>query len=391
MNNLKQKAAAIVFGSNINGLSIISELKEKKVKDIILIDRVRNYAFFTSGLKKKIKIEYTNTEILKNTLKKLHEEYSYLVLFPTADIEIISIYKIIDEIKNFCFIPFNEKNVIQSHEKLVQYKFCEQLGIPYPRTVNIDKTSDIENIKELMFPVIIKPNIKKPNVEVFRNLILNEDQNLEDKKVILEEYLNKGITFLASEIIPGSGDNIYAYVGYRSKKGKILNEWIGKKLSQFPDDFGVFASATNQAPETVREQGRKLIEAMDLYGILEPEFKYDHRDGKYKLMEINLRSMMWHRVGNLSGVNLQYTQWLDATGQKTFKQKQNLETKIHFVYLQYELINLFCRKKYAKTFWYNLTKGDRLHLAEFQHFNILTLTYSLILTFLRIIKRCLKL
>ena len=63
-------------------------------------------------------------------------------------------------------------------------------------------------------------------------------------------------------------------------------------------------------------QGRKLLNGMDIKGIAQPEFKYDFRDQKYKLMEINLRSMMWHRVGNLSGVNLQYSQYLDALGEK---------------------------------------------------------------------------
>jgi len=63
-------------------------------------------------------------------------------------------------------------------------------------------------------------------------------------------------------------------------------------------------------------QGRTLLNGMDIKGIAQPEFKYDSRDKKYKLTEINLRSMMWHKMGNLSGVDLHYSQYLDALGKK---------------------------------------------------------------------------
>ena len=61
---------------------------------------------------------------------------------------------------------------------------------------------------------------------------------------ILKKHINQGISFSISEFIPGNDSNIYAYVGYRSKSGKILNEWIGKKLSQYPNKVGVFSSAS---------------------------------------------------------------------------------------------------------------------------------------------------
>ena len=181
----------------------------------------------------------------------------------------------------------------------------------------------------------------------------------------MENYLSAGIRFLASEIIPGGADCIYAYVAYRDMNGEILNEWTGKKLAQYPDDFGVFASASNEAPEDVKIQGRALLNGMDIKGIAQPEFKYDTRDKKYKLMEINLRSMMWHRVGNLSGVNLQYSQYLDAMGEKVCSQVQLKNKDIHFIYLKYEIINLIRRRKYLRTFIRNFKESDETYIAVY--------------------------
>jgi predicted ATP-grasp superfamily ATP-dependent carboligase len=173
------------------------------------------------------------------------------------------------------------------------------------------------------------------------------------------------VSFIASEIIPGDGSNIYAYVGYRSMEGRILNEWTGKKLSQYPDDFGIFSSASNLAPVEVLEQGKTLLNGMDLKGIAEPEFKYDCRDGKYKLMEINLRSMMWNRVGYLSGVNLHYTQYVDAIGGEVPSYRQEKTRDIHLVCLKHELSNLIRRKGYAGIFYHNMFGGDVTNIALF--------------------------
>ncbi|RPJ70296.1 MAG: hypothetical protein EHM20_15570 [Alphaproteobacteria bacterium] len=181
----------------------------------------------------------------------------------------------------------------------------------------------------------------------------------------MESYLDRGIEFLASEVIPGDDSCLYAYVAYRDMTGTILNEWTGKKLAQYPDSFGVFSSASNEAPEEVRIQGRALLNGMDIKGIAEPEFKYDSRDEKYKLMEINLRSMMWHRVGNLSGVNLQYTQYLNALGKNVNPQIQVKNKDIHFIYLNHEIINLILRRKYLRKFKKNLWDSTESYIAVY--------------------------
>jgi D-aspartate ligase len=104
---------------------------------------------------------------------------------------------------------------------------------------------------------------------------------------------------------------------------------------------------------------------MNIKGIAQPEFKYDFRDQKYKLTEINLRSMMWNRVGNLSGVNLQYSQYLDALGKKVTPQPQLKNREIHFIYLKHEIANLLGRRKYFQKFMQNIRDSDETHIAVY--------------------------
>ena len=360
---VKKDNCALILGGYVNGYSIIQELYEKNTNDIVLFDTSKKIGSYSNKIKNFILIDKT-PESLFQQITLLHNTYKKIIIFPTDDLELENLHKIYHEIKSFCFLPFNYDNLLDCSDKRVQYSFCEKLGIPYPKTIGIDNSDDLTKIPSIQFPVLVKPTKREDlKVDVFRNLQLNNITDLEKNWQKLQHYLSLGITFIASEIIPGDGANIYAYTGYRNQNGDILNEWTGKKLSQFPDDFGVFSSASNKAPEEVLLQGRILLNGMDIKGIAQPEFKYDYRDRRYKLMEINLRSMMWHRVGNLSGVNIQYSQYLDGIGEKVKRQSQIKDKDIHFVYLKHEIINLISRKGYYRIIIDNIFKSDKTYFA----------------------------
>ncbi|KKH48244.1 hypothetical protein [Methanosarcina sp. 1.H.A.2.2] len=367
---MKKNDCALVLGGYVNGYSIIKELYEKKIEEIVLFGSSRELASYSNKIKKFVLIDNT-PDSLRREIEKLHQEYEKIIIFPTNDLQLENLHTIYPEIHSFCFLPFNPENLLTCLDKYIQYSYCEKLGVPYPKTILLQKKDDLENIKTIQFPVLLKPNKREDlRRKVFRNLKIENPEDLKKVQKEIENYLDTGIKFLASEIIPGNGDCIYAYVGYRDQKGRTLNEWTGKKLSQYPDNFGVFSAASNEAPEEVLVQGRTLLNGMDIKGIAQPEFKYDFRDKKYKLMEINLRSMMWHRVGNLSGVNLQYSQYLDALGKKVSPQVQVKNKNIHFLYMKHEIKNLIMQRKYLRTFLKDIVESDETHFAVFDRKDI---------------------
>lgn len=357
------KVCALVLGGYINGYSIVRELKEEGVENIWIFDYGKSITRFSNQINGITAIQ-KNKESLKKAIFQLKTKFDYLICYPTDDMQLELLLEIKDEIEDFCFLPFNHENLTQSLDKNIQYLFCEKLGIPYPKTIELKAEKDLSSAEKLLFPLIIKPNTRRDIVEkVFRSMYVNNSEELVRNKDILVSYLNKGFTFLVSEFVSGDDTQIYAYTGYRSKSGSILNEWIGKKLTQFPDSFGIFSSASNEAPDVVLQQGRILLNGMNLHGIAEPEFKYDHRDGQYKLMEINLRSMMWHRVGNLSNVKLHITQWNDALNLPIVKYNQNKNEVVHYVYMKHEILNLLSRWGYIKFFIHNVFGSQKIYFA----------------------------
>ncbi|WP_417449439.1 hypothetical protein [Kordiimonas sp.] len=383
-------AAAIVLGGYVNGYSIIRELHAEGVPDIWLLDYGTSLARYSNKITGCRAID-NSAKSLREALFVLKASYDRLVIFPTDDRQLENLHSLYDEIGDFCFLPFNRDTILGSLDKYTQYEFCEKLGVPYPKTRALNTTADIAALDSLTYPVLIKPNTRQDlTTPVFRSLYLESPAALATNRNQLVGFLESGTTFLASEYIPGDDTHIYAYTGYRSPRGKIIREWIGKKLTQYPDLFGVFASASNEAPEVVRSQGRALLDGMNLIGIAEPEFKLDHRDGQYKLMEINLRSMMWHRMGNLSGVKLQHAQWLDAQGMDIPPQTQDLTTIIHFVYMKHEIVNLLSRPRYARHFRQNIWGGDTRYFAIFDKTDMKPFFYDLLSLPRGILAGCLK-
>ncbi|MGV3763837.1 carboxylate--amine ligase [Parapedobacter sp.] len=363
------KSNAVILGGYINGYAIINELYAEGVEDIILVTYTKKLAYYSNKISGKYLVQMDAGSLLK-VLKIISNESRQLVLYPTDDWFVEKLAAIYEEIKSFCFIPINHKNVIELSNKNEQYRHCQALGIPYPKSVEVESENDIENIKSLALPLIVKPNVRKDlSNSIFRSKRLNDTQAVDSFKEELLSLITAGNSFVVSEIIPGtSSGNIYAYCAYISNEGKILNEWGGRKLSQYPDDYGVFSSASNEVPDVVIEQGRKLVLGMNCYGFCEPEFKFDERDGKYKLMEVNLRPMMWNEVGFRSGVSLHYTQWCYANSLAVPEYCQDTKKLITLIYFKHEFINFLLRKQYRQTFksimampnryWSGCYKGD---------------------------------
>ena len=349
----KKKIAAVVLGGHVNGYSVIQELHECGVKDIVLLKYHNQIAGYSRYPKKILEIEKTD-ESLKAALSRLHEEYDYLVPFATNDCEVEGMCRFKDEIKDFCFLPFNPDTLLKYSDKLEQYAACERSGVPCPRTLPLKSLTDWEKLHELRFPIIVKPSTRldvHDKIFAFRNRIIEDETQAKSYYPLFRYQIAKGYSFLASEVIPGpSSERIFAFTAYCKEDGDVVNWWTGRKLSQSPDDYGVFSTAANKAPSVVKDQAIAILKEMKARGIVQPEFKYDERDGRYYLMEVNFRSDMWHRTGNRSGVHLQFTQWLDAIGQDVEAERQRNDKEIIFCNLLSELSNLGSRKGYWPTF-----------------------------------------
>lgn len=337
-------AVPVVMGSYVNAYNIVRELHAHSVPNITLLDDQKKFARYSKFAKRTHSFDGSRESLLA-AIRDIKCRHDYLVFYPTSDEHLTQLLDIYDEITSFSYLPFEKSKLSSLLSKESQYDICCEIGIPCPSYKTIKDEKDLDKLSLMRFPLIAKPTCSG---SFFRNQIFYSYEEILNKNKLLVNFLSQGVELLFSEIIPGDGSNIYAYTACISKHGDIVNDWVGKKLTQHPDDFGVFSSAAACDAPVVKEYGERLIKKMGVHGIIEPEFKFDCRDNSYYLMEVNLRSMMWHRVGVLSGVDLHYTQWQLAIGESPVRNAQDFKYPRALVYMKHEISNILCRRGYLK-------------------------------------------
>jgi len=374
-----KKTCALILGGGMNGYNTARELNSNGVKNLILFAEKKNYACY-SNIWAMTQIVPPDAEALYRAIESLRADYDYVVTYPVSDSYLVGLYAIHSDIEDFCYIGFNPSTIHRYFGKSKQYDFCKKYDIAHPRTENLEAYLSSQE-RKLAYPLLIKPDAWSQNAlqhKVFKTLILNTEEELNEQAAMLFELIHKGVNLLITEVIPGDDDAIYGYVAYRSKSGEILNEWMWRKLSQHPEGYGVFSTISNQGTESIKELGRDVFHKMNLQGINEIEFKYDSRDSQYKYIETNFRTPMLIRLGHLTGVDVCYTQYLDALGITPKTQAQNQDEIIHYVVFRSELQNLAARAGYATKFWHNIFGSDRTYFSLFDSSDMGPMIHSVV-------------
>ncbi len=318
------EAPAIVLEVGwVNGLGAIQTLARAGVK-VLALDH-RPYAI---GLRSRYALPllcpdpYAAEERFAAFLSELAELLpAPTPIFATHDDGLASIARVLPNLdgKLLCPAPEVEKlDVLQ--RKSWQLARAVEANVDAPRTLYPGSASEARRAAgELGFPLFVKPSepiaFRKvyPRRRVFRCDSLTE----------LEQAYAKAEPFapMLQEVVPGDDDELYTVGSYLDAEGRALGVFCGRKLRQTPRSRklvprGVGSCRHGEAlwlPELV-EDSLRLLQVCDFNGVSQVEFKRDHRDGSFKLMEINPRLWMWHSLAAACGVNLAHIAYLDLTG-----------------------------------------------------------------------------
>ena len=133
---------------------------------------------------------------------------------------------------------------------------------------------------------------------------------VESREDAIEQFRKKnsdGFKVLLQEYIPGPTSNHYFLDGFVDRNGQVDAMFARRRLRMYPDDFGnssymrsVACSEISQAVDDLK----RLLSAISYRGIFSAEFKYDDRDGKYKILEINARPWWYVEFAAICGVDV---------------------------------------------------------------------------------------
>ncbi len=220
------------------------------------------------------------------------------------------------EVLRSCFrLPPGPGEVVEALiHKWRQYQLAVQFGIEAPRTVygaTLEEASAVSC--ELNYPVLIKPCLGYR----WRGYFPGKGIEVGDRFALAEQLkavYARGIEVILQEIIPGPASNLLSVCCYIGSGGGVLALLAQRKIRQVPVDLGVgsLVESVRTPPEV--KGAVCFLKAVGYRGPAEVEFKRDERDGRWKLIEFNLRLWEQNALAAACGLDFPYIQYLDLIG-----------------------------------------------------------------------------
>jgi predicted ATP-grasp superfamily ATP-dependent carboligase len=144
--------------------------------------------------------------------------------------------------------------------------------------------------------------------------IVRSEAELLDKYDQLEDPANPNL--MLQEYIPGGDDTIWMFDGYFNNESDCLFAITGKKIRQYPISRGSTSLGVSLQNETVERATIEFMKKVSYKGIVDIGYRYDARDGVYKVLDINPRIGSSFRLFvSTNGMDVARALYADFTGQ----------------------------------------------------------------------------
>jgi D-aspartate ligase len=205
-------------------------------------------------------------------------------------------------------------------DKLELYQICRALGVASPDVaVAASRAELVEFSRQAMFPVMVKlpqGSIRSQGPALLRAGILptmiahspgellqlhQRVENLRSGPALLQEHIPHGEDWIVH--------------GYCNERSECLVGFTGVKLRSYPPQVGATTLGVCQSNPLLLQQATTLLRRIGYRGILDMDWRLDHRDGQYKLLDFNPRVGAQFRLFvNRHGVDVVRAMHLDLTG-----------------------------------------------------------------------------
>ena len=194
-------------------------------------------------------------------------------------------------------------------EKELFYNMCEEYGLDYPKTYIYNKGDEIGDFG-FNYPVILKAS---DSISFFQNAFegMNKAYLIQDEEEFkreIEKIYSHGYekSMIVQDYIPGDDSHMRVLTCYSDQNGKVKMQCLGHVILEehTPKGIGNHAAIITEYDEEVMTKFKNFLEAINYTGYSNFDIKYDARDNKYKVFEINLRQGRSNYYVTSSGNNI---------------------------------------------------------------------------------------
>jgi D-aspartate ligase len=202
--------------------------------------------------------------------------------------------------------------------KLEMAQLCDEHAVPTPWTHAVcDRDDLLDAAEDVTFPVMVKSidgartfrrTGERMRIAADAAALVRAYDELEDPEVpnlFLQEY------------IPGGPESVWMLNAYFDGDSDCVLAVTGRKLRQLPPDTGVTTLGVCVPNPDVEATTRRFMKAVGYRGVLDIGYRYDVRDGLYKLLDVNPRVGATFRLFACSGgLDVVHAMYLDLTSQE---------------------------------------------------------------------------
>lgn len=202
--------------------------------------------------------------------------------------------------------------------KQEMYNLCKRFDVPTPEAVFPTSTEEaVEFARAAAFPLMVKPvdNREVQDLPAAGKAIVSSERELLQ---LFDRFSSDGPApkLVLQEYIPGGAESVWMFNGYFDAASECRLAITGQKLRQFPPYVGQTSLGICVPNPVVEETTRRFMRAVGYTGILDIGYRYDARDGTYKLLDVNPRIGAAFRLFEADNeLDVARALYLDMTGQ----------------------------------------------------------------------------
>ena len=240
------------------------------------------------------------------------------VLVPTSDDLALLVAEHADALSQRYLFQRNPPELVRAlSDKQALFHLCRSLDVPTPDTAFPRCRADVEAFSaSAAFPVMLKgiDGLRLQRRTGVKMAVVATPAALLERYAALEDPAAPNL--MLQEYIPGGDDTVWMFNGYFGADSACRAGFTGKKLRQHPVHTGSTSLGICLDNPLVHRLTADMMRAIGYHGILDIGWRYDARDGGYKLLDPNPRIGSTFRLFvDDRGMDVARWLYLDLTGQ----------------------------------------------------------------------------
>lgn len=240
------------------------------------------------------------------------------VLIPTWDETALLVSANQDALAAWYRLPMQRAGLASAlSDKRTMSELARRHGIPTPE---VEFPADGEAVRRFarsaVFPVMLKGiDGNRLYARTGRKMVIVGEP---DELIRLYEEMEDPLApnLMLQEYIPGGEDSVWMYNGYFGETSEALIGFTGQKLRQTPVYTGATSLGICRRNDEVVALTERWMGELGYRGILDIGYRLDHRDGRYKVLDVNPRIGATFRLFvAANGMDVARALYLDLTGQ----------------------------------------------------------------------------